>query len=287
MLLYSMLLLIAFLTFSYRRIRRQNKEINEKTDELETVNRRLEQSNEELERFAHIASHDLKSPLRNIISYTGLLRKNLGQIQQPIIKDSLDFIEKNGKRMNWLIEDVLEYSKLSNDESNKKDIVQLNELIHEISQFSESTLEEEPLFSVAPDLPIIQWNSSKLFLLFKNIIENGLKYNNAKKAKINIYSTHIADRYSIYIEDNGVGIEKEYFDKIFIMFQRLHHQGKYEGTGLGLAICKKIVEEFGGSISVDSEFGKGTILKIDFPIHLIRQPQPRNMDSKAVEFAVQ
>jgi len=265
-------LLIGFLTFSYRRIRKQNKEIKTKTKEFENVNTSLERSNEELERFAHIASHDLKSPLRNIISYTGLLRRNLATNEKSIVKDSLNFIENNGKRMSQLIEDILEYSRFSDQEINNQDVVNLNHLVKEISQFAPTTSKGRSVIFEIAQLPIVTWNSSKLFLLFKNIIENGIKYNKSEKPKIKIYSSDNMDSFSVYIEDNGIGIKEDYFDKIFVMFQRLHTQNQYEGTGLGLAICKKIVDEFEGKISVTSKLNKGTVFKIDFNKQELFQP---------------
>jgi len=267
------ILLIGFLTLSYRRISGQNKEINEKTSELENLNQSLELSNQELERFAHIASHDLKSPLRNIVSYTGLLKRNLSASEKQIVKESLYYIEKNGKRMSQLIEDVLEYSKFSNQEKVNREIVNLGQLATEISQLSQITPDGKTASFEVSQLPNLKWNSSKLFLLFKNLIENGIKYNDSDNPKIRLYSSYSNDKYSICFEDNGIGIEEEYYDKIFVMFSRLHNQDQYDGTGLGLAICKKLVDEFEGEITVSSELGKGTIFKIEFPKHLIHQSE--------------
>lgn len=263
------LLFIGFLTFSYKRIIRQNQEINQKTNELKIANENLEQSNRELERFAHITSHDLKSPLRNIISFTELLRRNLGHEKKPIIKESLKFIEDNGKRMNKLIEDVLEYSTHTNQESNTEEVVNLEELIDSVFKLSHKTPNGKKYTTEVSKLPSVNWNSSQLFLLFKNIIENGLKYNESETPRISIYGEEFGEMYSIYIEDNGIGINPKYHEKIFVMFQRLHTQDIYEGTGLGLATCKKIVDEMGGRISINSDGTQGTIFKIEIPIRLI------------------
>ncbi len=265
------LLFIGFLILSIRRISKQHKEITEKTQQLESTNLSLERSNEELERFAYIASHDLKTPIKNIIGFTGVLQKSLRTEENPLAKKSLNFIEKSSKRMVQLIEDVLEYSKLSNqitDES-KYEVISLNELVNEISGMTLNNLDDKIADIQISELPSIKWNSSKIFLLFKNLIENGLKYNQSENPTIKVYSTIVSDTHVVHIEDNGIGIKKEYFDKIFVMFQRLHNDKEYDGTGLGLATCKKIVDEFGGKISINSEVGKGTTFKIEFPNSMI------------------
>ena len=271
----SGLMFIGFLMHNYRRIRGKNEEIKEKTDQLENLNKRLEGSNEELERFAHITSHDLKTPLRNIVSYAGLLRKYLADDDRPIVNDSLNFIEKNGKRMNQLINDVLDFSKLSSQGVKKQESINLNELIDEISHLSQDAPNgKSVIFEMSP-LPIIRWNSSKIFLLFKNIIENGIKYNESELPKIKVFGTQASDGYVISIEDNGIGIKKEFFDKVFVMFNRLHNQNEYEGTGLGLAVCKKIVDEFEGTINIESRYGEGTNFIIKLPNHLVYQKEEK------------
>lgn len=265
------LLLIGILFFSIKRISNQNFEITRKTNELETANKNLGQSNEELERFAYVASHDLKSPLNNIIMFTGLLRRTLEKEASDSVKQSLGFIESSGKRMSNLIDDILEYSKLSsqNTSESKQKVVKLNELVNEISQLVRNNPDGKLVNIEATALPNLKWNSSKIFLLFKNLIENGLKYNKSENPTVKLYFSNTAGINSVYIEDNGIGIKQEYFDKIFVMFQRLHNQSEYDGTGLGLATCKKIVDEFNGKITISSTLNKGTIFKIEIPEDII------------------
>jgi len=267
------LFLIGFLSVNFKKIKQQNIEITRKTNELGAANLNLNRSNEELERFAYVSSHDLKSPLTNIINFNRLLRKTLGSEIKPVVTQSLDFIENSGKRMTQLIEDILEYSRLSNQNTyaNQQEIINLNKLVKEISELMRNNLPGKSINIEATTLPSLKWNYLKFFILFKNLIENGLKYNESPQPMVKLYFTQTEGVSSIYIQDNGIGIKQEYFDKIFVIFQRLHNQNQYEGTGLGLATCKKIVDEFEGNISLSSEFGKGTTFKIDLPDQLIYQ----------------
>jgi len=272
------LILIAFLALGYRRINNQNKEINQKKHEIQLANQNLERSNKELERFAHIASHDLKSPLSNIINFTGLLKQSLHKEVDPTVTQSLKFIETSGYRMNQLIEDVLEYSQLGSDVTRKKEVINLGNLLDEISTITRNTTEGKSIKFEIADLPSIKWHSSKIFLLFKNLIENGIKYNQSDIPTIKIHGSYTSGNLAVFVEDNGIGIETEYYDKIFVMFNRLHAQHEYEGTGLGLATCKKIVDEFGGRINLCSEVNIGTTFRIEIPEELIDQVSRTEVD---------
>ena len=267
----------------YRRISEKNKEINSKTQELVLANLSLERSNKELERFAYITSHDLKSPINNIQNFTRLLRMKFGQEKNTPVNDWLTFIESSGNRMSQLIEDILEFSRLSGTTMVGKENIDLNELVEEITQIAQNNANSKKILFEVSKLPHLRWHHSKLFLLFKNIIENGIKYNQSENPTIKIYCTSNSTGIkSIYIEDNGIGIEEEYFDKIFLMFNRLHTKKEYEGTGLGLATCKKIVDEFEGNISISSEINKGTTFKIELPKKLIHHPAKMDKEMPAV-----
>jgi len=268
---FLLLLVLATLFKNYRDklkyTQNLEREVTERTSELKTSNSKLLKSNQELEKFAYIASHDLKTPLLNIISFTDLLEKQLENNAGPKTDKYLDIIKTGGKRMYSLIEDVLEYSKISgfeNEINNEK--IDLNNLCDEIKSNVHSTLNKpKAVIEIVEPLPIIYSNYSSFFLLFKNLIQNGIKYNESPTPEVKIYSKNDADTFSVFFEDNGIGVSKEYFTKIWDMFSRLHTHSEYEGTGLGLATCKKIMDQLKGSIHLSSEVGKGSVFEIRIP----------------------
>lgn len=262
---------LILLTLSYliRKIRNQNKEINTKSEALETSNTHLMKSNEELERFAYSTSHDLKTPMVIIVQFAGLLKEKLANNADPIIQESIKHIDNGGRRMMNIIDSVLEYSKTPNIKDNNEDI-DLSALLKEISDLEMSSSENLSIEIKGNSFPILSWNYTKIFLLFKNLIENGLKYNTSTNPRIDISGSQEEDYYQVIVKDNGIGIEENYFDEIFMLFKRLHNQSEYEGSGMGLATCKKIVDDFEGEISLESQVNKGTKFIIQFPNQLIR-----------------
>lgn len=232
---------------------------------LKLANSKLEQSNKELERFAYIASHDLKSPLRNVVSFTNLLQLSCYNQMSEEGKEYLSYIEKNSLRMHSLIEDILEFSSTSNRPI-KKERVDLNEVVDQISQQIKMDDRYEDADIKAEKLPVIYADTSSIYQLFQNLIENGLKYNRNALPRVELkFDQTENEELLLSIKDNGIGISKEYKDEIFVMFKRLHTQEAYSGTGIGLAICKKIVNQYGGDIWMDSEEGQGSTFYINWP----------------------
>ena len=264
--------IVAFLLWrAYRLKKLYNEELQKKvvqrTGELENSNKQLKQSNVELERFAFIASHDLKTPLRNIVSFTNLLERHLGNHDDQQITEYINFLKEGGKRMNTLIEDVLEYSKLSDSKTNGiAEEINLNHLCGELTKTIHTTLEErQAIIEISQPLPTVVGNYSSFFLLFNNLIENAIKYNESSVPEVKIYFQSDANSFSLIFEDNGIGIQEDFFEKIWEMFSRLHNHSKYEGTGLGLATCKKIMDSMDGTIEVSSTVGKGSSFELKFP----------------------
>ena len=249
-----------------------NDQLKKSNDRLLRTNRELIASNEELERFAYIASHDLKTPLYNIIRFTELLKSRLDIKVDSEIAEYMQFIVDGGKRMKNLIEDVLEYSKLSRGNNVPTASFSLKTIIAEIiSSISAFLQSKNATVELVSPLPDFTGNRAKIFILFKNLIENGIRYNEQQHPIVKIDCKQEKDTCSIFIEDNGIGIEEEYFEKVFQMFTRLHNHATYEGTGLGLSLCKKIVEEYEGTISLESQLNVKTIVRLDFPAKIISQ----------------
>ena len=241
----------------------QKKALTESNQLLKNQSKKLLLSNQELERFAYIASHDLKTPLSNIINFSKLLKSELKDIKNTNIHQYLSFIENGSLKMNMLIEDVLEYSKLSSD-SKEDDKTNLNAILQSITNsISEYIHHKNAEVKIHGTLPTIKAHRTKMYLLFKNLIENGIKYNQSTSPTVEISVEEKALTYLFSIKDNGIGISSSYHHKIFDMFTRLHGDNQYEGTGLGLALCKKIVLSLGGSISVISEENKGAAFLIE------------------------
>jgi len=255
-------------------ISKQNEQLQLNKKYLENTNKKLTTSNEELKRFNYIASHDLKTPLHNIINFSGILEQQITIEDKAGVEKSLSFIKTGGERMMTLIEDILEYSKLANENKDSRQWINLNDLIIEVEQSMLATLQENNATLKVSILPKILSNPTKIFLLLKNFIENGIKYNDANSPLVRIYAKKNQKVYSLFICDNGIGIPEEFFSKIFTMFTRLHNHEKYKGTGLGLSTCKKIVDELEGTIEIESYLGKGTTFEIKLPIGLFEVIEP-------------
>ena len=253
----------------------RTRELNESYNELERSNQELERSNEELERFAYIASHDLKQPLNTVISFADLLDRELQDSSKIKGKKYLEFIQKGAGQMKHLIEDILEYSML-NKEGKDLQKIDLNQLVNEVLQsISELINRKNAHIEVLSNLPTIQYEHTKLLLVFKNLIENGIKYNESDLPTISIQHIEQEDYISISFSDNGIGIEEKYFSKLFKMFSRLENSDRYEGTGLGLSLCKKIMTNMGGTIYLESKANQGSTFTIHIPkaLLLIEIPQ--------------
>jgi PAS domain S-box-containing protein len=233
---------------------RKNNEIAiaELNDQLSKRAEELIQSNEELERFAYVASHDLQEPLRMVGSFLQLLQKKYqGQLDETA-GQYIAFAVDGAERMKRLILDLLEYSRIG---TNKEAMTNLdmNETVATVlKNFSNNTKEPGTLLRAAL-LPVIKANKMQITQLLQNLVGNALKYNTSPVPEIEIGYEEKEDQWEFFVKDNGIGIEQKFLNKIFIIFQRLHNKNQFSGTGIGLAICKKIVERHGGSIWVKSE----------------------------------
>ncbi|MCE3280023.1 MAG: response regulator receiver sensor signal transduction histidine kinase [Bacteroidetes bacterium] len=243
---------------------KKNKELRIQGEHLRVLNLKLEQRSndlmrnvQELEKFAYVASHDLQEPLRTITSYIQLLQKKFSNKLDPEAIEFMEFVVNGSKRMKTLINDLLEYSRINSAES-KFEKVDCNDILFEVSQNLQNSIKDSDAKIEIENLPVIKANKMHMVQLFQNLIGNSLKFKSERQPVIKVKAKKIEGYYLFSVEDNGIGIKKEYSTKIFEIFQRLHSMQHYPGTGIGLAICMKIVQKLGGEIWMESEYGKGT-----------------------------
>ncbi len=217
----------------------------------------LERNNKELEEFNYVASHDLREPLRTITSYCDLLSEDIGKDMNDMVKEDLNFITDATTRMNVLIQDLLQLSRAKKIEFEFKK-VDLNALIATVLRDLELKIKETNTTVTYTNMPIVMGDYMQLSQVIQNLLTNAIKFKSDKDPVIKLYVKEQNSFYEIYIEDNGIGIDKQYQQQIFSAFKRLHSRDKYEGTGIGLAICKKIIERHNGTIRIESEVGIGS-----------------------------
>jgi len=231
---------------------------------LQETNRLLEQSNAELENYTYVVSHDLKAPLRAIRSFSSFLLDDYAANMNDTGQDYLNRIVKAAENMNALIDDLLLLSRVGRKFTEIEE-VDLNELLEEIVSDLRPMIEKCSSEVVVTKLPTISIQRTWIKQLFMNLIDNGLKFNKSKTPRVEVKCSVRAKDYLFRVHDNGIGIKQQYHKRIFNLFERLNSKEEYEGTGAGLAICKKVVENFGGRIWVESTLGKGSTFFFTIP----------------------
>jgi light-regulated signal transduction histidine kinase (bacteriophytochrome) len=232
----------------------------QKADELAQLNIELERSNQELDAFAYIASHDLKEPLRGIHNYSNFLMEDYGEIIDAPGKEKLLTLIRLTQRMEDLIDSLLHFSRLGRVDLSMQDN-DLNEIVHRILDMLSGRIEETGVeIRIVQLLPVVYCDRIQIGEVFSNLIANSIKYNDKANKWIEIgYIDNPPLPPTFYVRDNGIGIREKHFETIFRIFKRLHSPSKYGGgTGAGLTIAKKIVERHGGKIWVESTYGEGT-----------------------------
>jgi PAS domain S-box-containing protein len=225
-------------------------------DELERKAKELARSNEELQQFAYVASHDLQEPLRMVSSYTQLLVRRYGDKLDGDAKEFMDFIVDGAARMKQLIEDLLEYSRIGTRGRDFQPVESAQALAKALANLR-GAAEASGAIVTHGEMPTVVADGAQLAQLFQNLVGNAMKFRGADAPRIHVEGLARDEVWVFTVKDNGIGMDPQYADRIFMMFQRLHSKTEYPGTGIGLAICKRIVDRHGGRIWVDSEPGEG------------------------------
>lgn len=226
----------------------QTKEIIKINQQKDKLLRNLERQNQELNDYAHMVSHDLKSPLQSIEALTAWVLEDYSGVLDDTGKENLQFIRDNVEKMDTLVKGILQYSTIGKIEKDFYD-VNLDTLVDEILNNKE--ISNAATFSIPEKLPTIKGDKFRLHQLFKHLINNAVKFNDKEIKTVEIGFKETPDFWRFYIKDNGNGIDRKYFDKIFVAFQKL--EDDYQSTGIGLSIVKKIVEVYKGEIYLESE----------------------------------
>lgn len=239
--------------------------------QLEVQNKALLRSNQELEQFAHIVSHDLQQPLQSIMGYTRIIDLQYSQLFDTTTKQYLTNIVKASDRMQRLIKDLLAYAKVTQEQVSLSP-VDCKLILSQVLSNLEAALETHQVEFSCSELPIVLGSEVQLIQLFQNLIDNAIKFSRPDvKSRITVTAKEINDSTWLFeVHDNGVGIPAEKVKSIFDRFQRLHSHEKYPGTGIGLNICQRIVEHHGGEIWVESALGKGSSFYFKLPsVHFL------------------
>jgi two-component system sensor histidine kinase/response regulator len=232
-------------------------------DALHRTKADLERSNAELSEFAYVASHDLQAPLRQVTAMIGLLKRKIASDQDPGVEELLDKIVDGAERMRAFIRDLLAYSRVGRTDTDIEE-VELGAILGSVLESLTAELDTVGgRFDVdVRSMPTMLGNPFAFTQLFQNLLGNAVKFHGDTPPVVAIKAEEVPGGWAFEVSDNGIGIEAEYFDRIFGVFQRLHGRDDYPGTGIGLSTCKKIAELYGGGISLRSTPGEGTTFRV-------------------------
>jgi chemotaxis family two-component system sensor kinase Cph1 len=234
-------------------------------DELAQLAHDLERSNAELKKFAYVASHDLQEPLNQVANYVQLLEMRYEQLLDEDAKEFITFAVEGVSLMQTLIDDVLAYSKVDMQAS-EFELTEVDTALAKALNNLRKRISETGAVITHDELPTVMADGTQLMQLFQNLIANAIKFRSDKAPQIHIGASRLEDEWLFSVQDNGIGIDPQFSDRIFVIFQRLHTRDEYPGTGMGLAICKKIIECHRGRIWVESQLGEGATFYFTIPV---------------------
>jgi light-regulated signal transduction histidine kinase (bacteriophytochrome) len=228
----------------------------------------LERSNRDLEQFAYVASHDLQEPLRAVGGFVRLLQHRFPDLIDGKAAEYIAGAADGASRMERLITDLLAFSRVGT-RGGAFASADLNVLLRDALHNLQTSIRSAQATVTSDPLPTLVVDSTQIVQLFQNLLGNAIKFRSERPAAIHVGARHSADGWTLSVRDNGIGIEAQYFDRIFQIFQRLHTRRQYAGTGIGLAICKRIIERHRGQIRVESEAGAGSTFYFTLPETLV------------------
>lgn len=232
--------------------------------ELERRAADLERSNEELERFAYVASHDLSEPLRMVSGFVSLLQSRYADRLDDDAGEFMRYIVDGVERMQALIRDLLSYSRVGRAELEHEPVA-MGPLVQRVLEGMQTSIDETDATIEVGDLPTVRGDASQLVQLVQNLVVNALKFTGGEPPVVRITAARDGDEWAFAVADEGIGIDPEFDERIFQVFQRLHAPNEYPGTGVGLAICRAIAERHGGRIWVESTPGEGSVFRFTLP----------------------
>ncbi len=244
-----------------------NEDITERINrenELEITMDELKRSNEELERFAYVSSHDLQEPLRMVTLYSQLLERRYKDSLDSDADDFIEYIVENAKRMKYLIDDLLEYSRVTS-QAKEFENIDLEKVLESVLSNLSILIVENNVNVTHDSLPTVFADKNQMMQVFQNLITNAIKFRGEEPPKIDISAQKSEKEWIFAVKDNGIGINPKHQKQIFEVFKRLHTRDEYPGTGIGLSIAQKILERHGGRIWVESEPGKGSTFYFTIP----------------------
>ncbi|NLG74639.1 MAG: GHKL domain-containing protein, partial [Xanthomonadaceae bacterium] len=231
---------------------------------LRRTNEALVRSNAELRRFAHVAAHDLQTPLRAIGSFAELLNLHYADRLDEKGREWLERIRNAVLHMQTLVRDLLTYSRIETQESPTRE-VRMEEVLDRVLSLLESEIRDTGALITRTKLPVVVGDATQLVQLLLNLLQNAIKYRSTEAPRIQVAAERRGDRWVFSVADNGIGIEPRHAERIFEVFERLHTAQEYQGTGIGLAICRRVVQRHGGEIWVESEPGRGSTFFFTLP----------------------